>query len=328
MRPPPASRNAVCFCTDRRMLIPALFVAKSILSRRSPSSVPFDVIIFAAPSEVDDVQHRWMDEQGIKLCDDLDMTRLRGVAKIQDRLSEATLVKLVIAEQLAGRYDKILYLDADLTIHGDISLLFRLDTGEFPFAAVSSGRSWTYHRAVEWERAVEHFRALGLTPPYRFFNTGVLYIDVGKWNEADIAGRTLAFIRKNAELCFLPDEHGLNGVIDGRHSALSPIWNAGPRLPWRARVADVVKPVIIHHIGFNKPWRRFGYGKRLFPDLTAYRLYEVFLPKRPGPTGSPSSGTSVTSGSPASGSTAGSPGSSAADRTSQRPRRALPTTRR
>jgi lipopolysaccharide biosynthesis glycosyltransferase len=283
MRTPPAARNAICLCVDRRMLIPAFFVAKSILSMRSSSSEPFDIIIFAEASEVEDVHRHWMEEQGIKLCDDLDMRRLRGVAKLQDRLSEATLVKLTIAGHLAGRYDKLLYLDADLTIHDDISALFRMETGEFPFAAVSSGRSWTFHRAIEWERAVEHFRSLGMTPPYHFFNTGVLYIDIGKWNEADVAGRVLSFIRQNAETCYLPDEHGLNGVINGRFSELSPIWNCLPVLPWRAEVVDIVKPVIVHHIGHDKPWRRFGYGKRLFPDLSAYRAYETFLAGTPWP---------------------------------------------
>jgi lipopolysaccharide biosynthesis glycosyltransferase len=283
MRLPPASRSAVCFCVDRRMLIPALFVAKGILSNRGPSPDPFDIIIFAGSSEVDDIHRRWMEQQGIELCDDLDMTRLRGVAKLPDRLSEATLVKLVIAQHLAGRYDKLLYLDADLTIHDDISPLFRLDTGEFAFAAVPSGRPWTYHRTADWKVAEAHYRALGMTSPYRFFNTGVLYIDVEKWNQADIAERTLSFIRQNAELCFLPDEHGLNGVIDGRLTELSPIWNARPLVAQRGVRWALFEPVIVHHAGHDKPWHRFGYGKRLFPDLEAYRMYEAFLAETPWP---------------------------------------------
>jgi lipopolysaccharide biosynthesis glycosyltransferase len=265
------------------MLIPVFFVAASILAMRRLSASPFDIIIFAEASEVDDRHRQWMEQRGIKLCDDLDMTRLRGVAKLQDRLSEATLVKLVIAERLAGRYDKILYLDADLTIHNDVSALFSLDTGEFPFAAVPTGRPWSYPREADRKHAEEVFRGLGMTPPYRFFNSGVLYIDVEKWNKADIAGRTLSFIRQNPDICSLPDEHGLNGVVDGRLAELSPIWNARPHVMRRGIRREFFEPVIVHHAGYDKPWRRFGYGKRLFPDLEDYRMYEAFLAGTPWP---------------------------------------------
>jgi lipopolysaccharide biosynthesis glycosyltransferase len=262
------------------MLIPALFVAASVRSIEAVN--PCDLIIFAPASDVDDIHRGWMEENGIKLCDDLDMTPVHGVARIQERLSEATLVKLIIAGHHAGRYDKILYLDADLTIHDDVSAIFSLDTGDFPFAAVSSGRRWAYQRQSEWEKAVAHFTSLGMTPPYLYFNTGVLYIDVEKWNAADVAGRTLSFIGKNAEICYLPDEHGLNGLMNGRFSQLSPIWNVTRR--WRAQGAgDIVKPVIIHHTGHDKPWRRFGYRKRLFPDRAAYRAYQSFLARTPWP---------------------------------------------
>jgi lipopolysaccharide biosynthesis glycosyltransferase len=284
MRSPPVARNAICFCTDRRMLVPALFVAASIQSARRPSSAPFDIIMFAEASDVDDSHRQWMERHGIELRDDFDMAPLRGIAEIQSRLSEVTLVKLIIAQHLAGRYDKLLYLDADLTIHADLSCLFALDTGEFPFAAVPSGRAWAYPREAEWKKTVEHFRALGMTPPYRFFNSGMLYIDVAKWNAADLAGRTLSFIARNPELCFLPDEHGLNAIVDGRLCELSPIWNARPMLGPRSEDAQkILRPAIVHHVGMDKPWRRSGYGRRLFPDLADYEIYEAFLSETPWP---------------------------------------------
>jgi len=279
------TRNAVCLCTDRRMLIPALFVANAVRSHSAASNKYFDIIIFAEPSEVTDVHRRWMKQNDILLCDDMDMSRMFGVGKFQDRLSPATLMKLSLAEHLVGRYDKILYLDCDLTIHGNVASIFFLDTSPFALAAVPSGRILVDLSEKQRKETEDHFRKLGMTKPYRFFNTGVLYIDVERWNNENLGERALDFIRQNPDLCFLPDEHALNAVLDGNIALLSAIWNTRPLPRWHKNgVTNIFRPVIIHHVGNEKPWCRFVYGKPLlFPDLTAYRLYKDFLKDSPWP---------------------------------------------
>jgi len=278
------TRNAVCLCTDRRMLIPALFVADAVKFYSKGSDNSFDTIIFAEPSEVTDVHRSWMEQRGILLCEDMDMSRTLGVGKFMERLSPATLMKLSLAEHLAGRYDKILYLDCDLTIHDDVSSIFSLDTVPFALAAVPSGRILVHLSEKQRKETEDHFRKLGMTKPYRFFNTGVLYIDVGKWNSEKIGERALEFIRQNPDLCFLPDEDALNAILDGCIAELSPMWNARPQPRWHKKgTIGIASPAIIHHTGNEKPWRRFVYGKGLFPDLTAYKLYKDFLRDSPWP---------------------------------------------
>ena len=278
------TRNAVCLCTDRRMMIPALFVAHSVKSYAGASGNRFDVMVFSEPSEVTDVHRQWMEQRHILFCDDMDMSRLLSVGKIQGRLSPATLMKLSLAEHLAGIYDKILYLDCDVTIHDDVAPLFSLGTAPFALAAVPSGRILVALSERQRRETEDHFHALGMTRPYRFFNTGVLYIDVERWNRENLGGRALDFIRQNLDLCFLPDEHGLNAVLDGKIAQLSSIWNAPPLPRWRKVPFGFTSPVIIHHAGFAKPWRRFCWGKELFSDLAVYRLYEAFLRDSPWPT--------------------------------------------
>lgn len=261
------------------MLIPALFVAHSA-NAAAGSARPFDTIVFTNPSDASGIHRQWMFDHGIGHRDDLDTARINEIGILQERLSSATLMKLLLASHLAGRYDKILYLDADLTIHDNVSALFELDTGEFPLAAVPSGRIWVDRKVEERRKAEEHFRALGMTAPYRFFNTGVFLIDVAKWNREDLGARALSFIQQHSDICFLPDEHGLNGVLDGRIAELSPIWNMRP-LRSGYSINRSFRPVIVHHAGEDKPWRRYGYRKRLLPDRTAYRLYESFLADTP-----------------------------------------------
>ena len=277
------TRNAVCLCTDQRMIIPALFVADAVRSYSKTSDNTFDIIIFAEPSEVTDVQRQWMEKRGILLCDDMDMSRMRGVGKFQERLSPATLMKLLLAEHLAGRYDKILYLDCDLTIHGDVAAIFSMDTAPFALAAVPSGRVMIELSERQRKEFEDQFRNLGMTKPYRFFNSGVLYIDVNRWNNEKIGSRALDFIRQNPDLCTLVDEHALNAILDGNIAQLSPVWNMRPPPRWRRGKFNIGQPVIIHYTGDDKPWRRFVYNKGMFPDLSAYRLYEDFLRDSPWP---------------------------------------------
>lgn len=278
------TRNAVCFCTDRRMLIPALFVADAVKSHATASDNRFDIIIFAKPSEVTDVHRRWMEQHGIMFCEDMDMSRILGVGKFSERLSSATLMKLSLAEHLAGRYDKILYLDCDVTIHDDVSAIFSLDTAPYALAAVPSGRVMVDLSERQRKEFEDKFRDLGMTKPYRFFNAGVLYIDVERWNSENIGSRALDFIRQNPDLCTLPDEHALNAILDGNIAELTSLWNVAPYPRWYKRKTGNTSAVIIHYMGNQKPWRRFIYGKPLlFPDLTAYRLYKNFLKDSPWP---------------------------------------------
>jgi lipopolysaccharide biosynthesis glycosyltransferase len=278
-----SKRNAVCLCTDRRMLIPALFVADAVKSHSGDSDNRFNLIIFAQPSEVTDVHRRWMEQRDILLCEDMDMSRMLGVGKFCSRLSPATLMKLSLAEHLSGSYDKILYLDCDLTIHDDIASIFSLNIAPFALAAVPSGRILIHLSDKKRKETEDRFHALGMTRPYRYFNSGVLYIDVGRWNSEKIGERALAFIRQNPDLCSLPDEHALNAVLDGNIAELSPLWNSAPRPQWYKSQTCNTSGVIIHHMGNDKPWRRFCHGKGIFPDLTAYKLYKDFLRGSPWP---------------------------------------------
>jgi lipopolysaccharide biosynthesis glycosyltransferase len=276
------NRYAICLCVDRNMLIPALFIGDEIKKRSAVAANSSDVIIFADASTVGDLEKAWMIERGILLRNDLEMSRFKGVAKLQDRLSVATLVKLVLAEHLADCYDKILYLDADISIHDDVTAIFALDTGEFALAAAPTSRRFP-RWLKEWEdRFKAHARSLGMTEPYRYINTGVMLIDVAKWNKSELGERSLDFIRRNRERCLLPDEDALNAVLDGRQLELSPVWNMAPTVWRNATVGATVRPAIIHYHGPDKPWKRYGYGKRLLlQHRYPYQLYRDFVQGSP-----------------------------------------------
>jgi lipopolysaccharide biosynthesis glycosyltransferase len=272
-------RDAVCLCVDRNMVVPACFVADAVKRAAVAAGSDFDVVVVTAPGEISAEQKAFAASRGLLVDDSFDTAPLRGITVQQKRLSPATLFKLLLAEHFGERYRRILYLDADLTIHGDVGPLFRLDLGEHAVAAVPSGRIWFDRRDWERRRAEAEFQALGMTPPYRFVNTGVLLIHPANWRRDRLGARILDFVRQHPALCRLPDEHALNAVLDGRLLELSPVWNLRPDHP-RPRPP---LPVIVHYAGSSKPWRRFQPHKGLFEQRAAYRLYAAFIRATPWP---------------------------------------------
>jgi lipopolysaccharide biosynthesis glycosyltransferase len=276
-------RHAVCVCVDRNMLVPGLFVLDAVRSRRSSPADHDLLLVTTGPGDTTDADRCWLAERGMLLRDDFDLSVLQGIEIAQSRLTKATLLKLLLAGKLAGRYDKILYLDADLTIHQPLAPLFSLDTNGHAFAAVPSSAERTGFERRKSRAHAAHCRRLGMTDPRRFVNSGVLLIDVGRWNRDDLGARALDFIRRHPALCQLPDEDALNGLLDGRVAELSPVWNLQAPLWSHREVRALVEPAIIHYIGANKPWKRFRRRKRLFEQRAAHRLYREFVKDSPWP---------------------------------------------
>lgn len=260
------TRNTVCFCTDRNMAVPALCVATEA-ARRARGA--YDVHVFAEAAELDAAHRAWMARHGIHSLPDLSFPRLHATGATAGRIPPASLIRLLMPALLAERYDRLLYIDVDTEIHGDLAPVFDLDLRGNILAAATA-------RAPE-----SHSRALGMAAPHRYFNSGVMLIDVARWNAENVGDRALQFIERNAAICKLPDEDALNAVIDGRIVVLSLIWNFRADFMRLRRSSDLVTPVIRHYDGPHKPWKRFAADRRLFELEAAHRRYRTFVAGTP-----------------------------------------------
>jgi lipopolysaccharide biosynthesis glycosyltransferase len=258
-----------------------MFVASSVRARAAERQETPEIVIVCRPEDIDEDQRRWLNDRAIEVADDFDLASIGGIEIRDARLSPASLVKLLLPVHFAGRYDKILYLDADLGIEHDVTPLFALDTGEFALAAYPTARVWAGWNARDRESAFDHFRDLGMTEPYRYMNTGVMLIDLAKWNGDDLTQKVLAYVHRNGEKCRLIDEDGLNAVLDGRQAELSPVWNLSAATRAHPELREKCAAAIVHFMGLAKPWKRFGDGRRLLELEGAYRAYRRFLAGTP-----------------------------------------------
>lgn len=107
--------------------------------------------------------------------------------------------------------DRLLYLDADTIVVGDLTSLKRKQNPIY---------------AVEDNTPTEYAINLGVT---EYFNSGVLLLDVDNWRKQQYQEQIKEYIKQHqGEKMLYPDQDILNVVLDGKISKLSRAYNLPP----------------------------------------------------------------------------------------------------
>jgi lipopolysaccharide biosynthesis glycosyltransferase len=191
-------------------------------------------------------------------------------------LHEATLYRLLAAECLPTSLDKVLYMDCDAIVVGDISDCFKLDISQFGAGVVRDlFRFSDYHRLQLNHR--EH----------SYFNSGVMLINLSYWRTYHIGERCLSYLQSHKSSCILWDQDVLNAVLQGQVMYLHPKYNCmtlfcakKSYLESRVFFEDmedvreaVAHPVIIHYLS-TKPWVKGKY----VPFADEWKYYLTLTP--------------------------------------------------
>jgi hypothetical protein len=267
---PARSDTAAVFACDGRYLPYALFAAEQI-ARQHPAR-GFDICLCAL-GETLEVPPA-LAGLGVRVCRIESDGALSGLV-VDARRSEATYLRLLLPDALAGDYRRLLYLDSDVFVQGgDIDALLGVDLGDRAVAAVRDNFQWRRPR-----RHVESFRAMGL-PNVPYLNAGVLLVDTAAWRASDLLARCIAFAAARPGAMRHMDQDLLNGALMGDWAELSPLWN------WQYTRATMLFEAlegahVVHFIGAKKPWTHSGAQLPLrFRD--AYRTFFARVhPERP-----------------------------------------------
>jgi lipopolysaccharide biosynthesis glycosyltransferase len=170
------------------------------------------------------------------------------------RFSRAAYARFFIGE-IASAASRALYLDADTLPLQPVDELMELDLGGAVIAAVRDEYIPTFssHPAMARHRV----RRSDLSRPY--FNSGVLVIDIEKWNRLRVSRRASAYLREVAGTVEYVDQDALNVALRGRWAELGAEWNVG-RYWYRPErrqglFSDIVERArILHYTTEYKPW--------------------------------------------------------------------------
>lgn len=154
----------------------------------------------------------------------------------------ATWYRLFI-QSLFPQYDKILYLDCDIIVLGDISELYHTDLEDNYVGGVIE--NWILHSPVFSYYTKE---AVGIESK-NYINAGILVIDLEKFRENQIEQKFVELINTYNFDVIDPDQSYLNFLCQGKIKYIPFEWN---RTPLENVACD--NPKIIHYALGLKPW--------------------------------------------------------------------------
>ncbi len=169
----------------------------------------------------------------------------------------------LLLPHLATGAERLLYVDSDMLVRGDVAQLYDSDLYGKAFGAVQDLGCLT---VSEPTYGLLNWRELGLPPDRPYFNSGLLLMNIPRWNELALSERVLEYVAQNPEQLRWPGQDGVN-VIGGEHwTQLDPAWNslyeALRTMDWSDDRTDAatlsrftVDPKIVHFIGPIKPWQ-------------------------------------------------------------------------
>lgn len=179
---------------------------------------------------------------------------------ISGHIKVAAYYRIFIPDILPNNYSKAIYLDSDLIVQEDLGKLWDINIGENYLLAVQDlGIPY-----VSSTYGLKNYQELGIPAHYKYFNSGVLVLNLEKMRVESISTQIIQYLEENKEHIRWWDQDGLNAVLAGKWGELEPRWNQVPSFyiyswkdsPFSQEVfTNALKdPYIIHFASSNKPW--------------------------------------------------------------------------
>ncbi|HEM5993742.1 TPA: SP_1767 family glycosyltransferase [Streptococcus suis] len=119
--------------------------------------------------------------------------------------------------ELLADLDRILYLDVDILVHGNLMELFHTDLEGYALGAVVEADIFKYY---QW-----YLDSLGFSPNDAYFSSGVLLMDLDKMRQNGTTNQLIAMALEKAQDYNFPDQDILNLYYKGNFKQLSPAYN-------------------------------------------------------------------------------------------------------
>jgi lipopolysaccharide biosynthesis glycosyltransferase len=167
-----------------------------------------------------------------------------GDLPLWGRMPVTTYYKLALPKLLPESVRKVIWLDSDVIVNRDLAELWDLPMDGHPVLATQDA----VVPLVSSRFGVAGWRALGIPADAKYFNAGVMLVDLEAWRREGIVPRATAYLKSHRKDVFFWDQEGLNAVLAGRWGELDSRWNRS------AGAATTGEAWIVHFTGDLKPW--------------------------------------------------------------------------
>ena len=236
----------IFFSTDDNY-IPFLDVAVRSLIANASNEYEYRIIVLNTGLNEDNVNIVMQNEKpGVKI-DFIDISSevetIKSRFKNVYHFSVVTYYRLFIAS-LFPQYDKVIYLDCDLVVLGDIAELYNIDLGS---NILGAGPEMFVQSTKEFRIYAE--KALGVDPD-GYVNAGVLLMNLKEFRSEKIEEKFVELITNYDFDLLDPDQAYLNYLCENKIHILPNGWNKEPMpIPCEG------KKNIVHYALYKKPWQ-------------------------------------------------------------------------
>lgn len=170
------------------------------------------------------------------------------------------LARLLLDKLLPKKMDRVLYLDGDTIVRGNLSDLYSMDMQDKTIAA-------SIEPTIDKKR--KHSLELDGLP---YFNAGVLLVDLKNWRKKNVGNKIISYYKENDGKLFANDQDAINGSMKNDIIVLNPKYNYYNifyqySYKFLAKLCDFQyisksefeeaknNPIIVHYLGEERPWR-------------------------------------------------------------------------
>ena len=172
------------------------------------------------------------------------------IEKVKDKLytrdyyTKTTYFRLFIPD-LYPQYDKVLYLDSDIVVLGDIAELYNTNVKGNLVAAIPDDSVQTIPEFAEYVEKV-----VGVASYKNYFNAGILLMNLDEFRKIDFQGKFL-YLLETVKFSVAQDQDYLNRLCKGRTVLVDRVWN---RMPIEVDGINEEDLKLIHYNLAYKPW--------------------------------------------------------------------------
>ncbi|MDO4842232.1 MAG: DUF4422 domain-containing protein [Phoenicibacter congonensis] len=268
----------VVFASDDAYVPMVTTTIYSMLKNASSESF-FDIVILESDitsenkeimldffSQFKNASIRFADVSG--MIDQYDLKTSNGLISVE------TYYRFLI-QNVLPEHKKVLYLDSDLIIKGDVAELFATELGSNLLGAAHD-TDFLGSLNIPQKKKMEYAKSvLGMKNPYNYFQAGVLVMNLAEIRKLCTSEEWLE-IAANPEVTYTYDDQDiLNSKCEGRVTFIDNAWNVmndcnqriskifsfAPSKIYRAFLKAYENPKIVHYAGFEKPWFPGGCDK-------------------------------------------------------------------
>lgn len=173
------------------------------------------------------------------------------IKKVQDKLytrdyyTNTTYFRMFLPE-LYPQYDKVLYLDSDIVVLGDISQLYNTEIGTNLVAAAPDD-------IIQYNKVFQEYaeKVVGVVKYQNYFNAGILLMNLDQLRKFNFQDKFL-YLLGTVKFSVAQDQDYLNRLCKGRVTLINSQWDVMPVVNRKINKEDIK---IIHYNFAYKPWR-------------------------------------------------------------------------